>query len=225
MSYEVTWSEGAASISANCRAASVCLFAERSAAVPQRSMCRSEEESEAQRGEGADGGSSSCDCSKGCSSRRASGLRSGTGVVERGTGRTGSPRNEAIRTLVTAIRWWAWSSGIRTWNACRRVGFWTYRIQVITFQFLRLAQHFCSMTLRLGCWRQEAKRFRNGMNYRSGSSGAPEPSSQRKWLTNAMQVSRDERERRKARSRGERGRRLTKRALVTVELGGLVFDS
>ena len=35
-------------------------------------------------------------------------------------------------------------------------------------------------------------------------SGAPEPSSQRKRLANVMQVSRDERESRKARSEGER---------------------
>jgi hypothetical protein len=50
-----------------------------------------------------------------------------------------------------------------------------------------------------------------------GNSGVPEPSSQRKRLTNAMQVSGDERERRKARSGGRKGRRrLTKRALVTA---------
>ena len=37
-----------------------------------------------------------------------------------------------------------------------------------------------------------------------GNSGAPEPGSQRKRLANAMQFSGDERERRKARSEGER---------------------
>lgn len=37
-----------------------------------------------------------------------------------------------------------------------------------------------------------------------GNSGAPEPSSQRKRLANAMRVSRDERDRRRARSEGER---------------------
>ena len=40
-----------------------------------------------------------------------------------------------------------------------------------------------------------------------GKNGAPEPSSKRKSLANVMQVSRDERERRNARSEGERADR------------------
>ena len=58
-----------------------------------------------------------------------------------------------------------------------------------------------------------------------GSSGAPEPSSQRKRLANAMQVSGDERERRKARSEGRKAPSPDEVSAGHGELRGLVFGS
>ena len=52
-------------------------------------------------------------------------MRSGAGVVEREKGPTGGPRNEAIRTLVTALK----LVGVKSWNqdmqrepTCRLMG-------------------------------------------------------------------------------------------------------
>ena len=52
-------------------------------------------------------------------------MRSETGVVERGTGPTGSPRNEAIRTLVTALKVVcvkSWNQDVKREPTCRLMG-------------------------------------------------------------------------------------------------------
>ncbi len=56
----------------------------------------------------------------------------------------------------------------------------------------------------VGMLAKKAERFRRGEDGDGGSSGAPEPSSQRKRPRNCAPESRDERERTKTRSGGER---------------------
>ena len=56
----------------------------------------------------------------------------------------------------------------------------------------------------VGMLARKTTRFRRRGVGAEGNSGATEPSSQSKQLANAMQVSRDERERRRATSGGER---------------------
>ncbi len=68
----------------------------------------------------------------------------------------------------------------------------------------------------VGMLAKEAERFRSGEDRDKGSSGAPEPSSQRKRLRSCAHGSRDERERRKATREGERALSSTQRALVTA---------
>ena len=60
------------------------------------------------------------------------------------------------------------------------------------------------VVVSVGMLARKTTRFRRRGVGAEGNSGATEPSSQRKRLANAMQVSRDERERRRATSGGER---------------------
>jgi hypothetical protein len=57
----------------------------------------------------------------------------------------------------------------------------------------------------VGMLAKEAERFGSGEDRDGGSSGAPEPKSQRKRLRTCAHESRDERERRKATSEGRKG--------------------
>src|ERR671925_1194317 len=69
----------------------------------------------------------------------------------------------------------------------------------------------------VGMLAKEAERFRSREDRDGGSSGAPEPSSQRKRPRRCAPVSPDEREHREATSGGGWGRRRhTQRALVTA---------